>query len=152
MGFQRTLTALAVVAATFAALPAAAQFAKPEDAVKYRKGAMNLMSTHLTRVFAVVQGRVPYDAAAVQGDVDLIVTLSRLPYVAFVDGTSSTEKLGAKANIWTDRANFDASARKMQGELLKLQTAARSGNLDNVKSAAGAVGGACKGCHDDYRN
>lgn len=152
MSFQRILTALAVAAATFAALPAAAQFAKPEDAVKYRKGAYQVMAAHFGRIGAVVQGRSPYDAAAVQANADLVVTMSRLPFAGFVEGTSSSEKGGPKTNIWSDRANFDAAARKMQEDVVKLQTAARSGSLDNVKTAFGAAAAACKACHDEYRN
>jgi hypothetical protein len=31
------------------ALPAAAQFAKPEDAIKYRKASLSVMGTHFSR-------------------------------------------------------------------------------------------------------
>ena len=43
--------------------PAAAQFQKPEDAVKYRKAAFTVMATHFGRLGAMVQGRIPFDAA-----------------------------------------------------------------------------------------
>lgn len=58
-------SATLATAALMASMPAAAQFAKPEDAVKYRKAAFTVMGTHFGRIGAVVQGRVPYDAAAV---------------------------------------------------------------------------------------
>ena len=32
-----------------------------------------------------------------------------------------------------------------------LNTAAHSGDLEAVKKATAAVGGACKGCHDDFK-
>ena len=35
--------------------------------------------------------------------------------------------------------------------MVKLSAAARTGNIDAIKTAAGAVGGACKGCHDAFR-
>ena len=50
--------------AVLAALPAAAQFQKPEDAVKYRQSAMFVMANHFGRIGAMVAGRAPYDAAA----------------------------------------------------------------------------------------
>ena len=45
-----------ILAAVFTAvaLPASAQFAKPEDAVKYRKASFTVMSTHFGRVGAMV--------------------------------------------------------------------------------------------------
>ena len=41
-------------AGVLATLPAAAQFAKPEDAVKYRQSALTVMGTHFGRVGAMV--------------------------------------------------------------------------------------------------
>ncbi len=40
----------------------------------------------------------------------------------------------------------------MQGEMSKLNAAAKTGNLDSIKAAVGAVGGSCKACHDAFRS
>jgi cytochrome c556 len=54
---------LLVAAATLAlSTQASAQFAKPEDAIKYRKNALFVMQQHYARVGAMVNGRVPFDA------------------------------------------------------------------------------------------
>ena len=143
--------ALGCVAA-LTALPAAAQFQKPEDAVKYRQSAMTVMGNHVGRIGAMANGRVPFDAALANANADVVSTMSRLPFVGFVEGTAGTEKGRASAKIWTDRAKFDENAKKMQDEVAKLVTAARTNNLDNVKAAFGDVGKACKACHDDFRN
>jgi cytochrome c556 len=58
----RLAAAMAFLLAT--ALPASAQFQKPEDAVKYRKAGMTLMAAHFGRLGAMAQGKVPFDAAA----------------------------------------------------------------------------------------
>jgi len=39
-----------------------AQFAKPEDAIKYLKNALFVMQQHYARVGAMAAGRVPFDA------------------------------------------------------------------------------------------
>jgi cytochrome c556 len=39
----------------------------------------------------------------------------------------------------------------MQAAVAKLNAAAKTGNLDAVKTAFGAAGQTCKACHDDYR-
>ena len=39
----------------------------------------------------------------------------------------------------------------MIGEVSKLDVAAKSGNLEQIKSAVGAVGQSCKACHDNFR-
>ena len=150
------MTRLMLVAATVAgqitALPASAQFQKPEDAVKYRKAAFTVMGAHFGRIGAMAQGRVPFDANVAAANADIVVTMSKLPYAGFVEGTGGTEKGAPNAKVWSDRAGFDAAAKKMQDEVVKLAAAARSNNLDAMKAAFGSAGGACKACHDDYRN
>jgi len=39
----------------------------------------------------------------------------------------------------------------MQAEMAKLAVAAKSGNLDAIKTAVNSTGGTCKACHDDFR-
>ena len=149
---KRLLLAVTAVAGLAASLPAAAQFQKPEDAVKYRQSVMFVMANHFGRVGAMVAGRAPYDAAQAAANVDIAATMSKLPFIAFVEGTPGTVKGGASPKIWTDRATFDDRARKMQDEMVKLAAAAKSNNLDTLKAAFGPVGQACKSCHDDFRN
>ena len=150
------MTRLMLVAATAAsllsALPAAAQFQKPEDAVKYRKAGMTMMGAHFGRIGAMAQGRVPFDANVAAANAELVVTMSKLPFAGFVEGTSGTEKGQPNAKVWSDRAGFDAGAKKMQDEVVKLAAAARTNTLEALKTAFGAAGGTCKACHDDYRN
>lgn len=145
------LAAAAVATAAFA-LPAAAQFQKPEDAVKYRQSTMFVMAQHFGRIGAMANGRAPYDAAAAQRNAEIVSSMAPLHWAGFVEGTASTEKGKAKASIWSERAKFDAAAQKMNDEVGKLLTASRAGNLDALKAAFGPVGGTCKGCHDDFRN
>ena len=143
-----TLTALLALTA----LPAAAQFQKPEDAVKYRKSAFQVMSAHFGRIGAMVNGKAPFDASAAASNAEVVAFMSKLPYAGFVEGTSGTEKGSPKANVWTERAKFDEAAKKMQDEVAKLAVVAKSGNPDQLKTAFGAAAGACKSCHDDFRN
>lgn len=148
---QRLLIA-ATLAGLFTTLPAAAQFQKPEDAVKYRKGAYTVMAAHFGRIGAMAQGRAPFDAAAAAANADIVVQMSKLPFAGFVEGTSGTEKGTPKPNVWSERAKFDEAAKKMQEEVVKLQAATKGGNFDQVKAAFGNAAGACKNCHDNFRN
>jgi cytochrome c556 len=147
----RLLVAAATVAGLLTALPAAAQFQKPEDAVKYRKAGMTLMAAHFGRIGAMASGRAPYDAAAAAVNADVVAYVARLPFAGFVDGTAGTDKGAAKANVWSERAKFDASAKEMQDAVAALAVAAKTNNLDQLKAAFGKAGGTCKSCHDDFR-
>ncbi len=149
---KRLLLVATAVAGLAASLPAAAQFQKPEDAVKYRQSAMFLLANHFGRIGAMVNGRAPYDAAQAVSHAELVAALDHLPFSAFLDGTPGSSKGGASPKIWSNRANFDAAATKMQDAVSKLVAATKTNSLDQIKPAFGAVGQTCKGCHDDFRN
>ncbi len=132
-------------------LPAAAQFAKPEDAIKYRKAGMTMMAAHFGRVAAMASGKAPFDAKLAADNAETATILSKLPYAGFIEGTDKGGDTHAKPEIWTEGDKFRAAASRMQDEMAKLNVAAKAGNLDQIKAAVGAVGQACKACHDTYR-
>lgn len=140
---------LASVALTLA-LPASAQFAKAEDAIKYRKNALFVMQQNFGRVAGMASGKVPFDAKIAADSAGVAEFVSKLPWAGFGQGTDKGETK-AKPEIWTDKAKFDDYASKMQAEMTKLAAAAKSGNLDGIKLAVNATGGTCKSCHDDFR-
>jgi cytochrome c556 len=144
------LMVAAGLAGLLASAPAAAQFAKPEDAIKYRKAAFTVMATHFGRVAAMANGRVPFDAKAAADNAEIATIMSKLPYAGFVEGTDKGETR-AEPKIWAEMDKFRAAASKMQDEMAKLNVAAKSGNIDTIKAAVGATGQACKACHDTYR-
>ena len=147
---KRLLVALVATLGALASLPASAQFQKPEDAIKYRKAAFTVMGAHFGRIGAMASGKAPFDAAAAAANADIVATMSKLPYAGFIEGTA-TGDTRAKPKIWTERAKFDLATSKMQEEVVKLNVAAKSGNLDQIKVAFGAAGQSCKACHDNYR-
>ncbi len=140
---------LVAAAATLSA-PASAQFAKPEDAIKYRQSTMFVMSQHFGRVAQMANGRIPFDAKAAADNAAIAEGISKLPYAAFGDGTDKGNTK-AKPEIWTDNVKFMAAAEKMQGDMTRLVVATKTGNIDAIKAAVGATGGSCKACHDNFR-
>lgn len=147
---KRWLT-LVLSAGAMLATPAMAQFQKPEDAVKYRQSALFVTGQHFSRIGAMANGRVPFDAKAAQDNAAVVLTLSSLPWAGF---GADTEKLNSKAKpeIWRESDKFKAASERMMGEVVKLDAAAKTGNLDAVKKAFGETAATCKACHDAYRN
>ncbi len=141
--------AAALSCGLLSALPACAQFAKAEDAIKYRKAAMTVMANHFGRVGAMANGKVPFDAQVAADNAEVVLMMSKLPFDAFGPGTDQGQTR-AKPQLWTEMDTFKAGATKMQEEVAKLNVAARSGNLDAMKAAFGEVGKSCKACHDAY--
>ncbi len=150
---MKKLFAPLLVAASLMAIggPAAAQFAKPEDAVKYRQSALTLMGAHLARIGAMANGRVPFDAKIAADNAEVLATVSKLPWAAFGPGTDKVGNTKGKPEIWTEQVKFKEAADKMMAETAKLAATAKGGNLDAIKAAFGATAGSCKACHDAYR-
>jgi cytochrome c556 len=142
---------LAIALALAYAAPASAQFAKPEDAVKYRQSALFVMAQHFGRIGAMVNGRVPYDAKAANENAEIVADMAKLPWAGFAAGTDKISQK-AKPEIWTEQAKFKEHNEKLVGETGKLLAAAKTNNLDNLKTAFGSTAAACKACHDNFRN
>ena len=143
---------LALAAAAFSvASPASAQFAKPEDAVKYRQSVMFVMAQHFGRVGAMANGRVPFDAKVATDNAEIVADMAKLPWPGFA---ANTDKLSqkAKSEIFTEQAKFKDHGDKLQAESVKLVAAAKTNNLDNLKAQFGNTAATCKACHDNYRN
>jgi cytochrome c556 len=147
---RNALPAAVAAATVLLAAPASAQFAKPEDAIKYRRSVMTVMATHFGRVAAMANGKIPYDAKAAADNAALAVTMSQLPFVAFLPGTDKGETR-AEAKIWSEPDKFKQGAEQMQAAMQKVDAAAKANNLDALKAAVGDTGKACKSCHDSYR-
>lgn len=141
--------ALGLVAA-LTAMPAAAQYRNAEAAIKYRQSAMSLQGNHMARIFAMANGQVPFDAKVAAEQIEVVSMLNRLQFAAFIDG-SDKGNTRAKPEIWTEKDKFAAAVAKSQEDVAKLAAAGKTGNLDQIKAAAGAVGQSCKACHDAYQ-
>ncbi|HVK31261.1 MAG TPA: cytochrome c [Burkholderiaceae bacterium] len=143
---------LAVAAlALLAALPAAAQYRNADAAIKYRQSAMSLQNNHMGRIFAMVNGQAPFDAKVMNENIEIVSLLNtRAQFAAFIEG-SDKGNTRAKPEIWTEKEKFSAAVAKSQSDVDKLVAAGKTGNLDQIKAAAGAVGQSCKACHDAYQ-
>ena len=148
---NRLVVTVIAAGAALTSLSAAAQFQKPEDAIKYRQSALTVMANHLGRVGAMAQGKAPFDAKAAADNAAIVVTMSKLPWVAFAEGTDKGMPTRAKPDIWKEQAKFKDLQTKMMAEAEKFDAAAKTGSLDNIKAAIGDLGKACKACHDDFR-
>ena len=142
-----------VLAASVAALatPAMAQFAKPEDAVKYRQSALTVMGTHFGRLGAMANGKAPFDAKQAAESAAIVEFMSKLPWAGFVEGSDKAGNTKALPEVWSQPAKFKEASEKLMAETAKLGAASKVGTLDSLKAAFGPTGGACKNCHDSFR-
>ena len=147
---KHTLSIIGTLLAITMAVPAQAQFAKPEDAIKYRKASFNVMAAHFGRVGAMANGRMPYDVKLAQENAEIAAVMAKLPWAAFGEGTDKGDTR-AKPEIWKEAAKYKEASDKMQAEMAKLNTAAKAGNIDALKVAFGPAAASRKACHDAFR-
>ena len=136
----------------FLAAPASAQFAKAEDAIKYRQSAFSVMGTHFGRLGAMANGKVPFDAKVAADNAAVVAVMASLPWMAFGPGTDKGGNTKAKPEIWTEQAKFREESDKLVAESAKLAAATKTGNLDALKTSFAATADTCKSCHDAFRN
>lgn len=147
---KKTISMIGACLALAMAIPAQAQFAKAEDAIKYRKASFTVMAAHFGRLGAMANGRIPFDAKLASENADIVAAMSKLPWAAFGEGTDKGETR-AKPEIWQESAKYKKAADNMQAAVMKLNTAAKAGNIDALKAAFGPAAASCKTCHDSFR-
>jgi cytochrome c556 len=144
--------ALTAKAQTPPAAPPAPSPAK--QAIEVRKAVYTLVGSNFRPIGGLLQGRGQYDAAEFKKRIDRIVFLTELANESFPDvSNSGLPDTKAKADIWSDRADFDKRLKDFQehAKALAQVNAKEKGATDAFKTAAGALAQDCKGCHDKYR-
>lgn len=142
-----------VVAATAVlAFSAHAQFAKPEDAIRYRQSGYVIMGNHMGRIAAQLRSDKP-DVAAIQRSANIIDFVSQLPGEGYVPGSDKggTPPTRAKPEAFTDPKVREVG-RAMRQEVVKLNEVVKGGDVAAIRTQFQAVAKSCDNCHDNYRN
>jgi len=127
-----------------------AQFAKTEDAVKYRQSAMFLIGQHFSRLGAVVKGEAPYNRDVFEKNAVIVESLYRLPLDAFL-APASDKGSGMKAEALSQKDKFTQMHNATEAALAGLVAAAKAGDINAIKPRFGEAGASCKACHDAFR-
>lgn len=122
-----------------------------QNAVKLRKAVFDVQAFSFGPVGAMLKG-APFNAEAVTTAAKRIqMTASMIPDVFRFDTRKFNVETRAREGIWTNMADFKQKAMDLQTAAQNLEAAAANGP-DATKQAARAVGKACSGCHDQFRN
>ena len=128
-----------------------AQFAQPEEAVKYRKSIMFLIAQHFKRMGAVVQGKADYDQAKFSANADVVKMLAPLSWDAMrVPGTDKGDTTLSSA-VFDEPAQFKKAADSFETATALLAGKAKGGDLNAIKAQFGKVAQNCKSCHKNFR-
>ena len=147
---KRAVVAAAAVIALGAIAGAAVAQVKPEVLLKQRQAGMTLISKYFGPLGGMAQGKVPFNAQLVQRNANYLAVLTEMPWDGF-DPSTANEKSRAKPELFKEMDKVKELIDRFQGEVKKLQTAAKGGDEAAIKSQIAAVGKACGACHDRYR-
>ena len=123
-----------------------------ERAIEYRQALYTVIGGNFGPIGGILQGHGEYNAADVAKRVQRVAFLATMVGDAFPE-ISKDGKTKAKAEIWTDKEGFAKAVQKFVDASANLQSVVSKDHTNSAafKDAAGKVGEACKGCHDDYR-
>ena len=140
-----------VLFVVFAFGAAYAQFAKPEEAVKYRKAVMFLIVQHFKRLGAVVQGKAAYDKDAFSVNAAAVEMLATLPWEAAMEPGTDKGDTTLSSAVFDKPAQFGKAADSFETATAMLAGTAKGGDLNAIKAQFGKVAQNCKSCHTNFR-
>lgn len=115
-----------------------------------RSTAFKSMMPNFSTMGKIVKGEEPYHPEPFKQMAAAFAAESQEPFKHFTQDANG-ETGDALPNIWTDAAGFAAAEKAFHEAVAKLNAAAQTGDLAQIKVAYGEVGGNCKSCHDTYR-
>lgn len=101
------------------------------------------------KVNRVAQGQADFGPDTVAA-AEALVALGKDMAAVFPAGSNVTGS-SAKAEIWTNKADFDAKVANYQEKAAALLVAVKTGDKAQITPASQAMGGACGACHTPYR-
>lgn len=131
----------------------AASHEAANPAVKARQSLMTLFAFNLGTLGAMAQGNTPYDADAASTAAANLAALTQVNIVPmFPEGTDADSISGTRAMpaIWENLPDVTAKYEALQNAAQAMGDAAGT-ELASLQAAMGPLGGACGGCHDNYR-
>jgi cytochrome c556 len=146
-------TAVALGAASaYVLAQGAAQPTPSERAIEYRQAVFKVVAGNFGPLSQNAQGKIELPAPAARKYAERLAAVADFTRDAFPE-ISREGKTRAKPEIWTDRAEFDKLVADLntQSRALAAVTARADAKPEEFKAAVGAVGNACKSCHDKFR-
>lgn len=136
-----------MVGAILAAGAAFAEGDRTDPNAKARSDLMRTIGKNTGILGDMAGGKAAYDAAAAEGAKAAIIEAAGQIETAFKDQGAADAASEAKPEIWAAWDEFLADAKKL-GEAASAMDVA---SAESIGAGMGALGGACKDCHSEFR-
>jgi cytochrome c556 len=119
-------------------------------AIEDRQAAMKEIGKAIGELAKIAKKEAPFDAAVVKANAEIIAQKLESAKAMFPDDSKpgGAVETWAKAEIWTDRATFDALDAKALEAANKMAAVTSEADFG---PALGELGGSCKSCHEKFR-
>lgn len=125
-----------------------------EKIIKARQGYYQVVSHNAGILFGMAKGEIGYDAAAASTAANNLLAISKLDVGTLWPAGSSKEEMPGKTRalkkIWDTYPAISEKSNAWKLAVADMASVAGDG-LDAVRAKATALGGGCKGCHDNFR-
>jgi cytochrome c556 len=152
MGFGMIQTQLIVATIAALGLVSACSGGSPATAENPRTAKFKAIAKANKAIGEELKKAAPSMPAIMANAETLDVHARELP--GWFPGTTGPEpgiETEARAAIWERPTEFKAAAHKFATATAALKSAAATGDLAQVRSAAAGIGPSCKSCHDSFR-
>ncbi len=150
--FKKTILASSIMTIAFGATAMAQMDYSAQIAA--RQGQMDIMALNVSILGGMARGNMEYDADLAQTAADNIAAAASIGHQIAWPAGSDNFDLGdatrALPAIWDDPAGFDEAWGNLRMAAAGMAQVAGTG-LDAVQTAIRPLGGACGGCHRNFR-
>ena len=149
----RRLTLAGAVVIGLAVTPfAVSHFDDKEMQQSYRQSWFAMVAMNFGPMASSVKGEIPWNQEMMQGWANDLATLTTLNIMrGFGDG-SDKGTTRAKPEIWENKADFESKMNDLKTAAAALQKTTTGGDREAIAADVGALGKACKACHDEYKS
>jgi len=124
---------------------------RAQVAVDTRQGLLKVIGYYIGPMVGMARGQIDYDADLVATNAEKMGKLTAMiPDLFKMDTSRSGVDSDSLDGIWDNSEDFNNKAAVASQRAFELADAAKEGKTAFMQ-AFGAAGGACKSCHDDYR-
>ncbi|MFI4969305.1 MAG: c-type cytochrome [Lysobacterales bacterium] len=149
---MRLLSLTFAVAAMLAGAVVATAAVKPDTAIHYRQSVYTMIGWNFAPLGAMVKGKTPWDANEFSRHAERIAFLAPQLLEGFPQGSDKGASTEAKPGIWKNMDDFKSKMDDLVRQSQALADIAKDGDEAKMKEQFKQTAGACKACHDKYRN
>ena len=121
-------------------------------AITFRKSLLQLVRSNMGPLGAMAKGNIPMDADVIALNASRIEFLGDMIHEYFaLDTTAFSIETDAKDNLWKNYDDFTSKANDLVTAAANLQELVANNQESDYRKGIGALGGACKACHDEYK-